>query len=466
MNQHIKRLKGAKDLVFDAVEETTNLVERMHVLVAKKSVRPLTLVEPLATLTQAVKTVHDSTASGIYEMIRIINRGIKKLLDAGTGLVTNGLTYPDDLRPDDLRPGNLQPDNLQSDNLLQGSMDASTNALDNSGEAFGRAQMIDLSEAILNGLYGDYLCKKENALDLGMRFRHQGKILPMDKDSLKQTFPDATAKVCIFVHGLMCTEWLWQIAAEKFYGDPSVTFGSQLKADLSYTPLFVRYNTGRHISENGRRFSDLLSQLIDSYPVDIEEIVLIGHSMGGLVSRSAAYYGDAGNVPWIRRLRHVFCVGSPHLGAPLEKAANMLGSLLRAFNTAGTQAPAQILNARSAGIKDLRFGYTVDDEWSDKDPDAFLSDNRLNLPLVDGVGYYFIAATITADPDHPMGLLIGDIMVRVPSAAGHTADPDRRIPFRSGLIFNGMDHLHMANHPDVYKEIRNFIEAPQQSLTP
>jgi hypothetical protein len=152
-------------------------------------------------------------------------------------------------------------------------------------------------------------------------------------------------------------------------------------------------------------------------------------------------------------------VGAPNLGAPLEKAVNILGSLLRAFNLPGTQAPAQILNSRSAGIKDLRFGYTVDDEWNDKAPDAFFKDNRLNLPLVDGVGYYFIAATVTADPKHPMGLFIGDIMVRVPSAAGHTADPARRIPFRSGLVFTGMDHLHMANHPDVYKVIRDFIKS-------
>ena len=321
MNQHIKRLKGAKDLVFDAVEETTNLVERMHVLAAKKSVQPLTIVEPLATLARAVKTVHDSTASGVYEMIRIINQGVKKLLDAGTGLVENGLACP-------------------LDNLLQGNKEASITGFDNSCEPSPRRElMIAQSEAILNGLYGDYLDKKENALDLGMRFSHQGKILPMHKASLKQNFPDATAKVCIFVHGLMCTEWLWQIAAEKFYGDPALNFGSQLKTDLGYTPLFVRYNTGRHISENGRRLSDLLSQLIDSYPVDIKEISLIGHSMGGLVSRSAAYYANKENTPWIKRLRHVVCVGSPHLGAPLEKAVNILGSLLRAFNLPGPRRP-------------------------------------------------------------------------------------------------------------------------------
>ena len=437
MNDPIKRAKGAKDLVFDAVEETTNLVERMHVLAANKSVRPLTLLEPLTTLTRAVKTVHDATASGVYEMIRIVNRGVNMILDAGTEMAINGVALTGKKKAK--------------------ATETSVTALEAPGKIPGHELVIAQSEAILNGLYGDYLTKKENALDLGMNFRHQGKILQMNKKSFKQNFPDATARVCIFVHGLMCTEWSWQIASEKFYGKACVSFGSQLKADLGCAPLYVRYNTGRHISENGRALSALLEQLMECYPGDIKEIVLVGHSMGGLVSRSAAHYGHNDNAAWIKKLQHVFCIGSPNLGAPLEKAVNLMGSLLSAFNTAGTQAPARILNSRSAGIKDLRFGYTVDDEWMDKNPDAFLKNNRFNLPLADGVGYYFIGATITINPDHPLGLLIGDILVRVPSAAGHTADPNRRIPFHSGLIFNGMNHLHLANHPDVYKMIREFL---------
>lgn len=433
MNNTIKRANGAKDLVCDAIEETTNLVERMHLLAANKSVRPLTLLEPLATLTQAVKTVHDSTASGVYEMIRMVNRGIRKLLDAGAGLAATALT--------EQREGMDEQTFGASDRIPAHEL------------------VVAQSEAIINGLYGDYLNKKENALDLGMHFRHQGKILPLTKDAVGRAFPGATDRVCIFIHGLMCTEYSWSIAAKKFYGDPTVNFGSQINADFGYTPLFIRYNTGRHISENGRALSELMQRLMECYPVDIMEIVLIGHSMGGLVSRSAAYYGDTGNASWISRLGHIFCVGSPNLGAPLEKAANILGSVLQAFSTPGTQAPAHVLNSRSAGIKDLRFGYTVDDEWMDKNPDVFLKNNRFNLPLVKGVGYYFIGAAITSDPDHPMGFLVGDMLVRIPSASGHTADPARRIHFRSGLIVNGMNHLHLANHPEVYQVIRNFLMA-------
>ena len=437
MNDMNKRLNGAKDLVFDAVEETTTLVQQMHALTADKSFQPLSLIEPLATLSQAVKTVHDTTAAGVYEMIRIINRGIEKMLDAGTDLVAGGLVLA--------RKTNA------------GGMEETPLIPPRAWETTSKDMVIDQCEAILNGLYGDYLAKKENTLDLGMNFRHRGKVLPLNKASFNQAFPDATAKICVFVHGLMCTEMSWRIGAEKFYGNPDVNFGSRLEADLGYTPLFVRYNTGRHISENCRRLSGLLAGLMDAWPVPVTEIVLVGHSMGGLVSRGAAYYANKENAPWLARLRHIVCVGSPHLGAPLEKAANLLGALLRAFNTAGTQAPARVLNARSAGIKDLRFGCTLDDEWSKQDPDAFLKNNRQNLPLVDGVGYFFIAATLTADPDHPLGRLVGDILVRVPSAVGRHKDPARSIPFSSGHVFTGMDHLHMANHPDVYQAIREFL---------
>ncbi len=442
------RITGTKDLIFDAIEETANLVEQMHRLAARTTFRPLALIEPLSTLSQAVKGVHDTTASGVYFMIRTVNRGVQKLLDTGTGLVVSGLSQTSETQKnqDKISPQQHQSSTLSPKHLLPTTL------------------LIEQSEAILNGLYGDYLSKKNNPLDLKMRFRLGGNILPLEKTAMAQAFPDATGKICIFVHGLMCTEHSWNIGSEKFYNDPSMNFASQLKTDLGYTPLFVRYNTGRHISENGRAFSDMLSRLMDCYPEDIEEIVLAGHSMGGLVSRSAAHYGHKENAAWTQKLKHIFCIGSPNLGAPLEKAVNLLSSLLHAFAVPGTRAPAQVLKSRSDGIKDLRFGYTIDDEWMDKNPDALLQNHRHNLPLVETVGYYFVAATVTADPNHPLGLLIGDIMVRVPSAAGrHRSDPEKSIPFRSGLVFSGMNHLHMANHPDVYKVIRQILSKAEVS---
>jgi triacylglycerol lipase len=433
MEKDLQRLNGSKDLIFDAIEETTNLVERMQSLVVNKTARPFALVEPLKIIASAVKAVHVVHSTVVYEAIRMVNRGVQKILDLGAKAAVVAI-----------------PDNKKEQACLVTPMRS---------DAKGSSSwVIDHVESALNALYGDYLEKKQNALDLGMAFRHLGPILPLTKDSLKQNFPDASARICVFVHGLGCTEWTWCISAQRFYGDPAANFGEILKKDLGLTPLYVRYNTGRHVSENGRRLSDLLSQLVDSYPFNIEEIILIGHSMGGLVARSAAHYGRQENAPWVDRLRHIFCIGSPNLGAPLEKSVNILSALLRKINTVGTQVPARIINSRSSGIKDLRFGYTLDDEWEDKDPDAFLNDNRENLPFVDGVKYCFVAATITSDPDHPLGVLLGDLLVRVPSAAGQASEPDRRIPFDSGFVFNGMNHMHLANHPDVYTVIRQALE--------
>jgi pimeloyl-ACP methyl ester carboxylesterase len=296
-----------------------------------------------------------------------------------------------------------------------------------------------------------------------MSIRHGGRTLPMHPDAFGEVFTNSDRKICVFVHGLGLTESMWSMGSERHYSEPGIHFGSRLEADCGYTPVFIRYNTGRHISENGRLLSELLSAVLSACPKDIEEIIVIGHSMGGLVARSAAHYGNEHNEAWVSKLRHIFCIASPHLGAPLEKGVNLLTGILRTFSTAGTQVPAEILNARSAGIKDLRFGYTLDEEWTGKDPDGILDNNRQNIPLLDSVRYHFLAATFTRDPQHPMGQLLGDLLVRVPSAKGHAPEPARRIPFRSGQILAGISHLHLTNHPDVYDVIRQCMDAPEQA---
>ena len=114
------------------------------------------------------------------------------------------------------------------------------------------------------------------------------------------------------------------------------------------------------------------------------------------------------------------------------------------------------LNLRSSGIKDMRFGYVVHEDWQDRDADAFLIDARQDLAFVDGVGYYFIASTIMRDPEHPLADLVGDCLVRLPSASGRHGKPERCVPFKIGKVFSGMHHMHLGNHPDVYAQIREW----------
>ncbi len=423
------------DLVFDVVEETTNLVERTHDAVVERSVRRFAPVEPAKSTAKVVTGVQKAISSGVFESVRVLNGISRFTVNAVADVAEAGLEQVS------------EPADLELATPLRSSA---------AGTA---AWYLDYLQASINGFWGDHLSRKNSRLDLGMTLRHHGRHLPVTPEAFAAAFPNPTNKVCVFVHSLAATEWLWSLSSEAHYGDPDVTFGTRLSDDLGFTPIYLRYNTGRHISENGRALAKLITQTLEAYPVPVEEVALVGHSMGGLVARSAAHYAREHNEPWVAELRHVACIGSPHLGAPLEKAVSLMTGALRKVEAAGAQVPAALLDARSAGVKDLRYGYTVDEEWLGRDPDEVFADARRNIPLVDGVGYYFLAATISRDPDHPLGQLLGDLMVRLPSASGQAPEPARRIHFSSGAVLFGMNHIHIANHPDVYEALRGLLAA-------
>lgn len=429
----MKRARGFLELVFDLVEETTNLVERTHDTVVERTVRRFAPIEPAKTTAQVVTGVQTAISSLTFDSIRAVNGITRVTVNKAAAVAEAQLLQT---------PGG----------------EAFELATPIRSNAAGSASwVVDYAQASINGFWGDYLRRRNHRLDLDMTVRHHGRLVPLSKKAFSETYDPPTPKVCVLVHGLASTEWLWSLSSERHYGEPGVTFGTRLHDDLGYTPIYVRYNSGLHISDNGRRLAKLLTDVLEAYPVSIEEIALVGHSMGGLVARSAAHYAREHDEPWLGRLRHVACIGSPHLGAPLEKAVNVLTHVLRRVEAAGAQVPAELLDARSVGIKDLRFGYTVDEEWLGRDPDAVFADARRNVPLVEGVGYYFVAATIARDPDHPVGQLLGDLLVRLPSAAGEAPEPTRRIHFSGGAVFTGMNHLHIANHPMVYDALRDLL---------
>jgi pimeloyl-ACP methyl ester carboxylesterase len=195
--------------------------------------------------------------------------------------------------------------------------------------------------------------------------------------------------------------------------------------------------------------------------VEVDELALIGHSMGGLVARSACHYGERDGGVWTERVRHVFCLGSPHLGAPLEKAANVLGWTLAGVPE--TRPFAKVVNGRSVGIKDLRFGSCVEEDWCDCDPDEFLRDRCQEVPFLPDAAYYFIGATLSPAP---VGRVLGDLLVRLPSASGRGRDGCRSIPFEidNGRHLEGLTHFDLLNHPAVYDQIAEWISRPARSL--
>lgn len=185
-----------------------------------------------------------------------------------------------------------------------------------------------VARAFLNGLYGNHFAARGNPLALNMCFRWQGRELTLSRQAIQLAYPDATARIAIFTHGLSCSEHIWTTGAERYYCDANVSFGSRLQYDLGFTPLYLLYNSGHHISENGEALAKLIEDLLDVYPCPVEEVLLVGHSMGGLVSRSAAHYAHRASLRWSQRLKHVVCLGTPHLGAPLEQGVHWLSELL------------------------------------------------------------------------------------------------------------------------------------------
>ena len=286
----------------------------------------------------------------------------------------------------------------------------------------------------LNGMWGDRLERDYAPLSYGLDLRVAG---------------EESGRVAVFVHGLCETDAAWRLGGGPTYGD-------RLRDELGYTPVYARYNTGRHISDNGRTLAAALQALVDGWAADVEEIVLVGHSMGGLVARSACHYGEKDGHNWTRALRHVFCLGSPHMGAPLERAAARGAHWLRRLPE--TEPLARLLTLRSAGVKDLRYGACLEEDWRDVDADAWGPDRCADFPFLPTATYYYVAATVARDRESPLGRIVGDLLVQFPSASGD--GPLRKLAFEidHGLHVGGVNHMQLLNHPAVYAQLARWLQ--------
>jgi pimeloyl-ACP methyl ester carboxylesterase len=329
------------------------------------------------------------------------------------------------------------------------------------GPPAGASGLGSIALGTLNGLYGNHLTDRGNGLALRMAVRRHAEDVPLERARVAAAYPDAGPRLAVFVHGLFGDDDNWRVFPLRGRHPGRRTYGERLQDDLGLTPVHVRYNTGLHISANGRELARLLDDLLAAWPCEVQDVVLIGHSMGGLVVRSACHYGEADGRAWTAAVRHVVCLGSPHLGADLEKGANVLA--WAAARLPETRAFAGFLNARSVGIKDLRYGACTDEDWCDCDPDEFLRDRCREVPFLPDAHYCFIGATLS---DGPLGHLVGDLLVRIPSASGRGNGTGRRIPFEvdNGRELAGLNHFDLLNHPAVYEQLRAWLaRAPAEA---
>lgn len=441
--RHKRRLRGLKALLHDAVDLTTELIADGFDSTARTVKRVSELVEPLAGPVAAIDALRQVSTAGVLGSVRAINHTVQVVSDLGLELAERLAEVRADAQAAVASDGQAIPDEASA---VEPALPMRSDALDSA------AWLGDAALGLVNAAVGDHLHRRDNGLGLEMKFRLRDHYVPLTRAALKQVLPDASPKVALFVHGLGTTEWSWCLAAAAYHGDPAASFGTLLERDLGYTPVWLRYNTGRHISENGRQLAAELARFVAAYPVPIEDLVLVGHSMGGLVVRSACHYASEQHLDWLGHLRRVFCLGSPHRGAPLAKLGQVLTSVLRAIDLPGTQIPGRLLAGRSAGIKDLRHGVLRDEDWLGRDPDALATAEPSAMALLPEVTYYFVSATVTADPDHPLGHLIGDLLVRLPSSSGPLT--------RTGTFaietrrFGGVMHHQLQNHPAVYEVLR------------
>lgn len=302
--------------------------------------------------------------------------------------------------------------------------------------------------AVLNGVLGDYLVRTNNPLAIQMSLRRNGRRLEIEKSVLKATLTRPTGKVLLLVHGLCLNDLQWRRKGHDH--------GASLSRDLGYTPVYLHYNTGLHISENGYTFAGLLESLLEQWPVRVRELAIIGHSMGGLVARSAHYYATAEGRCWPRYLRRLLFLGTPHHGAPLERIGNWVNSMLEVSSL--TAPFSRIGKIRSSGITDMRHGNLLEQDWEGHDRFASARDSRLPVPLPGDVQSYAIAATrrrVVGDSDLDV---LGDGLVPINSALGRHQNPEMSLGFRKSqqAIFSGMNHWDLLSNAAVYDRLRKW----------
>ena len=284
----------------------------------------------------------------------------------------------------------------------------------------------------VNGLIGDRLARERPRLAVPLAVRRDGRDVPLHREALSSAFPQATGRVAVLLHGLSESE-----SAFDRRRDLLGTSYAETLTDLGWTPVLLRANSGLALRENGVALASLLDRLVASWPVEVERLTLIGHSQGGLVIRAACGVVGGSGRPWTERLTDVVTLGTPHLGAPLAAQVGAGARVLGRFPESA--ALGRILDQRSVGVLDLVDGLGEE------------------VPPLPGVRYRLVAATLTRSPHHPVGRLVGDLLVRQPSAYGRSRCRPELFPGADEVHLPRTGHLDLLNHPDVHAALRRWL---------
>ncbi|MCA2979095.1 MAG: alpha/beta hydrolase [Myxococcaceae bacterium] len=304
----------------------------------------------------------------------------------------------------------------------------------------GDSREYDLALGVLNGVLGDRLEAQGSTLAIRPELRRRDR--PLD-----ELVPPISGRVLVLVHGSCATDACFERDGQHL--------GEALEASLGLTWVAARYNSGLHVSTNGSALSQALEALVERWPVPVESLAVVAHSMGGLVARAACLEAEAHQRAWRRHLSTLVFLGTPHQGAPLERFGNAVGALLaRSRASAPLRTLAQL---RSAGITDLRFGLTRDEEWQRGDRFDVDADPRVENRLPQGVRCYAVAATLSKELQGPFAL--GDGLVPIASALGQHASPALALDFPQAhqVVLPSLGHQDLISDRRVLEHLRAWL---------
>ena len=301
----------------------------------------------------------------------------------------------------------------------------------------------------VEGIFGSHVEEHAAALVRPMRLRHENRDIEVTPEALLEAYGSASPRLVVFLHGLAETESAWRYRSRRWYGRPGVTYGARLQAELGYVPLYVHFNSGLRISENGASLGHLMSDVVAAWPVPVTDIVLVGHSMGGLIIDSALAQHAAG---WAELVSSTITLGAPRDGAPLERAANALAA--SAERIPHTAWLSHLLDARSDGIRDLRHGNVRRGDWEGHHRDDPV-DRRTGGGLSHGPHHYAVLATLSSSVGEKLAERLGDGLVPA-VAPGHFVTGSAQ---NTTVVLSGLNHFDVLNHPRVYRQLRDWLAA-------
>jgi pimeloyl-ACP methyl ester carboxylesterase len=374
-----------------AVQAGAVQVQAMHGAISDTAFDILQSIPAISGSAGSVRRIHDAIASTVYG---VIHRGGGLLLDTADAIERRLPPAKADAAP----PGRIAS-NLRS---------------------------------AINGAFGDRLADIDSVLVIAMAIHRHGKPLALTPAALRAAWPDPEhgRRLCLFLHGLSCNEHCWE-------ADDGIDMPRRIEVDAGCAAPTLRYNTGLALTDNGRLLSAFLDRLLAVWPHPLDDLVIVGHSMGGLLVRSALTLAETEGLAWPAQVRMVICLGTPHLGSPVERAGRLATSALGLSRFTGPLA--QIAARRSQGIRDLHDGLGA------------LDGNALRSPIA----WRFIGGSLADDPQSALGRMFGDGLVTPDSATAEMTPGSGDV---QSIRLGGVSHMGLLNDSRAYAQVRKWID--------